>query len=311
MTLPAAALAAVLPAALGAVPPADKGFTAVRDAGGVAVKAPGGRPVLRYVTVRPKDSNLSVESACYFHPVQTPKGVVLTDVAPDDHRHHRGVFLAWVEMHGKKGADFWGWGQHAPKDGRVIVNRRADIVAEQPGRAELRCRNDWMAEGERVLEEDLRTDVTQRDGCHVIDLTYTLTPDADVKLACWAFSGFCYRGRKDGKVVATGPQGKVDLPDPRHGKPESDWPDAAWYDFTLHLPDGEVAGLAVLNHPKNPPSRWHNHRTARMLNPCIVAPGVVVLTANKPLVLRYRLVAHDGPAPAEVLRKLAREWEAQ
>jgi hypothetical protein len=69
-----------------------------------------------------------------------------------------------------------------------------------------------------------------------------------------------------------------------------------------------VAGVAVIDHPKNPPSLWHNHRGVRMLNPCIVAPGEVELKAGKPLVLRYRVVAHDGPTPRELMDRLAKEW---
>jgi hypothetical protein len=45
-----------------------------------------------------------------------------------------------------------------------------------------------------------------------------------------------------------------------------------------------------------------------MLNPCIVAPAEVKLKANQPLVLRYRVVAHDGAVPTEALKKLATEW---
>ena len=64
----------------------------------------------------------------------------------------------------------------------------------------------------------------------------------------------------------------------------------------------------MIDHPKNPPSLWHNHRGVRMLNPCIVAPGEVQLKAGEPLVLRYRVVAHDGQTPREVLDRLAKEW---
>jgi len=45
-----------------------------------------------------------------------------------------------------------------------------------------------------------------------------------------------------------------------------------------------------------------------MLNPCIVAPGEVKLQGGKPLVLRYRVVAHDGATPTELLNRLAKEW---
>src|SRR5688572_28868174 len=285
--------------------PADKGWTLKEGDGQVTVVSPQGRPFVTYQTERPADSKLPVESGCYFHPLYTPQGTVVTDVAPADHPHHRGVFLAWVEMHGKKDADFWGWGEHAPvKDRRIISDQLR--VGGSPTSFEFS--NDWTAEGETLLEEKLSGGVRATDQANVLDLTYTLTPTADLKLSRWAFSGFCVRTRKEGKLTAFGPGGEVKLPDPSHVKPESDWPAAAWYGYTLTFDDGKVAGVAVIDHPRNPPSLWHNHRGVRMLNPCIVAPAAVELKAGKPLVLRYRVVAHDGPTPRELLDRLAKEW---
>jgi hypothetical protein len=241
----------------------------------------------------------------------TPSGVVVTDVNPKDHPHHRGIFLAWVETHGKKDADFWGWGEPAPTKGRKIVFGNAlDTRASATGGAGFTVRNNWVADDDPVLREELTAAVHADPAAkaNVIDLTYTLTPTADLTLARWAFSGFCVRARGEGKLTAYGPEGEVKLPNPSHVKPESDWPAKPWYGYTLTLDDGKVAGVAVIDHPKNPPSLWHNHRDIRMLNPCIVAPGEVKLKANQPLVLRYRVVAHDGKTPVEALSKMAEVW---
>jgi hypothetical protein len=77
------------------------------------------------------------------------------------------------------------------------------------------------------------------------------------------------------------------------------------------LPEGKEFTVAVVNHPKNPPSLWHNHRDIRMLNPCIVAPAEVKLTQGKPLVLRYRTIAMDGGISVDDLNKLAAEWRGR
>jgi len=53
-------------------------FTLVPDEHGMVLKTHDGRTVLRYMTKKP---------------------------APSDHRHHRGVFLTWYTMEGKKAAD--------------------------------------------------------------------------------------------------------------------------------------------------------------------------------------------------------------
>ena len=42
-----------------------------------------------------------------------------------------------------------------------------------------------------------------------------------------------------------------------------------------------------------------------LLNPCIVAPAEVKLTAGKPLVLRYRVATFDGALPTQQLNALA------
>jgi hypothetical protein len=249
------------------------------------------------------NKNLSVESACYFHPLTTPAGITVTEVAPDDHPHHRGIFLAFVEMHGKVDADFWGWGEHAPKKNRVIVNRdsrkNGDLVAD----------NEWRAGDEVVIRERLVASLSSdSQTANVLDLTFTLTPESDIILSRWAFSGFCVRTRKDAGLTAFSPDGEVKLPNPSHLDPESDWPARPWYAYELRLDDGRVAGVAVVDHSKNPPALWHNHRDVRMLNPSIVAPGERKLKARQPLVLRYRVVAYDGPTAIGTLNRLADDY---
>jgi hypothetical protein len=283
-------------------------FSLERAANAVILRHREGVEVARYQLTKPADTTLSVESGCYFHPFATPKGIVVTEVGPPDHPHHRGIFLAWVEMHGRKDADFWGWGEHAPKQDRRIVNRSITNVMTEGVNARFTALNEWLAEGDAVVKESLGVNLRSSAEANVLELAYTLVADADLTLAKWAFSGFCVRTRKDGELTTTGPAGAVALPNPSHLKPESDWPAEPWYDFTLRLPDGKVAGVAVINHPENPPSLWHNHRDVRMINPCVVAPGAVTLKAGRPLVLRYRVVAHDGAVPSEFLNRLSKAW---
>jgi hypothetical protein len=268
--------------------------------------AVGGRKRVTYRLKAPADAGLPVESGGYFHPVTTPSGVVVTDLAPSDHRHHRGIFLAWVEMHGAKDADFWGWGEHAPVKGRRIVNRRIDPTITDEF-VSFRADNDWMADDVVLVQERLDAKIADREGVRVIDLTYRLTPPADLTLSRWAFSGFCVRVRKDGDIRLYSPSGPANYPAPSHVQPGSDWPDARWYACEQTLPGGSEIGVAVINHPDNPPTLWHNHPDIRMINPCIVAPSEVRLKAGKPLVLKYRVVTFDGKLPRNTVQKLAFE----
>ena len=284
----------------------DRAFSVVQNSDAVTIDQDG-KTILRYQLKGGAEKRLSVASGCYFHPFSTPAGVVVTEVAPDDHPHHRGIFLAFVEMHGQKDADFWGWGEHAPKDGRVIVNR--SVTAGQDKNPVFTAHNEWTADGKTVIDETLVA-ALMRSGKHanVLDLRYTLTAGADTTLTQWAFSGFCVRTRKDSRLAAISPKGEIKLPNPSHLNPKSDWPAERWYAYALQMKDGAEIGIAVIDHPKNPPSLWHNHRDIRMLNPSIVAPAAVTLSAGKPLVLRYRLVAYDGQTRPDELDRLAGEF---
>lgn len=276
----------------------------------VHIATESGGAVCDYQLSRPTDSKLSVESGCFFHPLCAPSGLAVTDLAPDDHPHHRGVFLGFVEMRGAKhDADFWGWGEHAPTDGRRIESVGVTTSKGDDDRtATVAFDNAWRVGGDVMLDERLVATVRATKDANVLDLDYRLTPHEDVRLPRWAFSGFCVRLRKDGKIVYTSPDGAVDRPPLDHLKPQLDWPAAAWYDATVTLADGKQVGVAVVDHPANPPSLWHNESRIHMLNPCIVAPGEVKLVAGKPLVLSYRLVVHDGPAAAKLIDGLAGEF---
>ena len=287
---------------------AARKFSIHQSDNAIVIRFPDGRPVLRYALRQSESSPLTVPSACYFHPLATPGGIVMTDVAPADHRHHRGIFFAWLEMHGQKSADFWGWGKHAPATNRVIVNRKTDRLVANASGARFRAENVWLAENTLVLSERLSASVHQEEQASILNLTYTLKPSFDLTLPQWAFSGFCVRSRLEGTLEATGPEGAVGLGDPHHLKPESNWAEQRWYGYAFRFNDGFKAGLAVINHPNNPPTTWHNSRKIRMLNPCVVAPGALKLKAHKPVTLRYRVVACDGEISKDLLNRLSKDW---
>jgi hypothetical protein len=79
----------------------------------------------------------------------------------------------------------------------------------------------------------------------------------------------------------------------------------------IQLDSGETVGTAVIHHPDNPPSTWHNLKPVAMVNPCIAASAAVARKAGEPLRLRYRLVIHDGPAPTDLPNQLAESRRSQ
>lgn len=284
------------------------GFTGERSDGVVWLRNPDGKPVLRYVHEKLPEGEKgpSVEGACFTHPIYTPGGDQVTDMAPADHPHHRGVFCGWVKVEGEETGDWWGWGALAPKDGRLVLNREARITGHDEKSVTLRLVNAWRAGAKTVLRERLTLTASAAPGCHVADFDYKFQTDdrQDVVLAQNPFGGFCYRARPRGELTVTGPGGVVDRPDSVFNKAETNWPASRWYDLSYRQPDGMTSGVAVMDHPSNPLSTWHGVRSLHMLNPCIVAGEPFALRFGEPLYLRYRLVAHDGAAGAVDLNDL-------
>lgn len=286
-------------------------YALVPDEHGMVLKTPDGRAMFAYMTKKPAQSALTANSVCCLFPVNTPSGERVVDFAPSDHPHHRGVFLAWHAIDAGTPADFWGWGAWAPTEGRLIENRSIQLTKADASGAGIAVRNDWTVNGETLIEEVTRITARQTGEQYVIDLDFALTPVSDVTLRHTAFGGFCAKARKDGKGAYSNPDGEVNLPAPHHLKPETDWPAADWYAYTMALENGKTVGVAVMDHPGNPPSLWHNLAAIAMVNPCIVAKGPVPLKAGEPLRLRYRLVTYDGPLPAGAIKDLSREWRAE
>jgi hypothetical protein len=305
----------------------ESNYTLKPEGVGQVLTAANGTPRVVYMTKKPDDPNFHANSTCCFHPFFTPSGERITDFAPGDHHHHRGIFLAWHAMTFRRKADFsrmgplapthgfdinrgdfWGWGQFAPTNGRVIVNRSICLMRADERSAVLEIENDWTIDGRKRLGERLTAALREEGVANVLDLTYRLTPEWDLTLDHQAFGGFCVRARNDGKSAYADPHGAVTRPDPHYSAPDLNWPAADWYAYTIALTNGKSIGCAVVDHPSNPPSTWHNPRYVWMINPCIVSAKAVQIAQGNTLTLRYRVVGFDGPLPSNLIASLSTEW---
>jgi hypothetical protein len=305
---------------------ASGAYTFIPVTYGMQLKTPDGRVVFEYMTKKPEDVGLTSPSVACFHPVNTPSGERITALAPNDHPHHRGMYLAWHDAEFRQPinppgtptasafgwnitkADFWGWGQYAPRDGRVIQNASIKLVSADAARAQIEIHNDWNVNGRKMLDETTTASAGERDGVYVMDLAFRLSSLVDYQINRQSFSGFNLQARKDGESYYTNAAGTVTLRDAHYSTPELNWPPAPWYGYVIKLANGKTIGAAVLDHPSNPPSTWHQSRGLWMLNPNIAALGPVTIRVGTPLTVRYRVVVHDGPTPTAAVEKLSDEW---
>ena len=320
--------AAVMAAQAPGVGPAAGAYGLVPVTDGVQLRTPDGRVMWDYLTRKPAGSTLTGDSAACFHPFNTPSGEPVTALGPDDHPHHRGIYLAWHDSEFRQPttprgamsapfgwnitkADFWAWGEYAPREGRVIRTTDVRLVSADASQAVVEIRNDWTVRQRKMLDEVTEAVSFERDGVYVMDLTFRLTPLVDYQLNKQSFSGFNLQARKDGKSYFTSPSGPVTLRDPHYSVPELNWPPSPWYGYVIETTGGPTVGAAVVDHPSNPPSTWHNSRSLWMLNPVIAALQPMTIRAKETLTLRYRVVVHDGVTPTALVDRLASEFREE
>jgi hypothetical protein len=72
----------------------------------------------------------------------------------------------------------------------------------------------------------------------------------------------------------------------------------------------ETSGLAMLSHSQNPGARgqWILRRQRSMQNPVFPGRQPIALAKEKPTLLRYRLVIHDGSLASDKISTLQREF---
>ena len=267
-------VAAAVVSTLGAFDPAPAAennhaaFTLVPDEYGMVLKTPDGRTVFRYMTKRPAPTELTANSVCCLFPVNTPSGERMVDFAPSDHRHHRGVFMTWHTMHGKQAADFWGWGQFAPTKDRVIQNRSVKLVKADAEHAELAVDNVWTAESEVLIEEALSHRGPGGEGGLRDRPRLPPHPHERRRRSSSRPSAACAsRPARRARRLTAIRRAKSSSPARITSSPRPIGRTPTWYDYTIALTGGKTVGIAVLDHPGNPPTAWHNLARDRHAQP--------------------------------------------
>jgi len=253
--------------------------------------------------------------SAYIHPAWSPDGAIVTgDYSDESHPHHRGFFLAYTKTEvGDLHPDFWNL---QGGSGKVHFDR---LGAESTGpvSARLTVHHRWEAhrpDGRApivVLRErwDLEAYETPGADYRLIDLTATQQAvEKPMRLPRYRYGGMAYRGPD-----SFFPRGVLDvLTSAGHDRVEGDQKPARWVDLTGPIASGSnrYAGAAMLDHPSN-----INHPTPARIHPtrlpffCYVPSHDVPVTIGtaEPLVLKYRIVIHDGHPDAERNERL---WRA-
>ena len=296
--------ALTLPTASSAKEPAC--FSVETSEAGVLIKE-AGRKVL-YYQKQPQSQNRRYQRANYVHPLYDLKGDVLTEDFPTDHRHHRGIFWAWHQLWvgDKQLGDAW-----TTKDFLAKV-QSVKVKEQKPSSVAIHADVRWTSglltddRNRPIPVVDEQTTITvhaQQEHLRLVDFEIRLKAlkpgvkiggSEDVK----GYGGFSVRIKLSPDTEFQDPNGEV--------KPQTTAVKAGpWLDVTT-----PAGGVAILDHPANPgyPQPWILREQRSMQNPAYPGREPVALSQTEPLVLKYRLVIHEGPLNRETLNRLEQEW---
>lgn len=241
--------------------------------------------------------NMESKRTNYLHPLYLPDGTVITENAPADHPHHRGIFWAWhqILVDGKSVGDSWTL-EGIMTDVKDVEFKRAEqdngiLTTTALWRSSL-----WKNGNEALLKETTTYTFYPQNGNYRrirIDIALNSLVDHlqlggsdDEK----GYGGFSVRMRLPDDITFTGENGKTE--------PQNTAVEAGNY---MNMAgsvgrNGSHGGIFIYAHPQNQssPQTWILRNKASMQNAVFPGRNPVELQKNVPLQLSYTLIAYNS-----------------
>ena len=218
------------------------------------------------------------------------------DAVTKDHPHHRSLWFSHGDV---DGSDLWAEGK-----GTGSTEHREFVEVAGGKKAKIVTKNDWLDKAGKKLAEDERTLTFSTDGdSRIIDFDIVIkATEGELKLGDTKEGTFAVRvpddfrvtAKKGGRIINS--EGISDKE--TWGKP------AAWVDYEGPI-DGEIMGIAILNHPSSYgfPTHWHvcdyglfaaNPFGLHDFNGGNGEKGTLIVKPGETIKLGYRVIFHKG-----------------
>ena len=275
----------------------------------VLVLQKDGTKVLSYnhaIVPPPAGQSELYNRSAFIHPLWSPSGSVLTNIHPDDHYHHVGIWMPWTKtkFEGKE-TDFWNL-----KAGQGTVRFKRFLSATSgPVYGGFQSEHDHVAlkttDGEKVVLKEVWDVRVYNIGGPEKDYwlwdfvsTQRCVAASPLLLEKYRYGGFGFRGSADWK-------GETAAYLTSTGKTRKDGhaTRARWCD-TSGLTDGQWKGVTFFSHPGNfrhPEAMriWPGFEQEVFFNWAPVQTGEFEMKPGEDHVFRYRQFVHEGKVDLE------------
>lgn len=259
----------------------------------------------------PEELDERYQRGGYIHPVYSPNGVLLTAHLNPVHPHHSGIWSAWTktEYEGRT-PDFWNIHNDT---GRVDQADSLQNSWEGSVHAGFHARHffkDLSAPDPVIaLNEEWKVHIYKSPQDHsyqIFDLIVTQSVNSGKPLILpeYHYGGVGFRGNRNWD----NPENVRFLTSEGLGR-DGNATRPKWTHIGGVI-DGEVAGIAVMSHPKNfrspQPVRIHPEEPYFVYSPTQI--GEMKIEPGSPYTARYRYVTYDGEPNPEELNRLWNDY---
>lgn len=258
----------------------------------------------------------------FFHPVSLLDGTVLTEDRPSDHPWHHALWFTWKHING---VNFWEENRKTGISAGKTDWSNVKVFAQSDNSAKITMDLTYNHRGQKPILSEKRIMVVSTpdtDGVYYIDWTskFTACSEVDVKLdrtpipgdpggkSYGGYAGLSVRLNGKGEkwaVTTEKEQIKFDGGTYR-GKAKS-------MEFSGVF-DGQPAGIAILDHPKNlnAPTPWYSiaGKPMKYFSPAVICYKPHTIDAGKSLTLKYRVIIHPKQWNSKNLKSQIKKYKA-
>lgn len=260
------------------------------------------KPVIQYnagIVLPPEGENPAYMRSGFIHPLYAPNNAVLTNIQPQDHIHHYGIWNPWTNttFRGEE-IDFWNL---AKEQGRVRFSGLTS-VNEGDVFGSLQVHHEHVAWPYSLRETIAMNELQEirvfdrNDGSFMVEINSRLSPAEEIILEEYRYGGFVLRAtdqwtNKNSYLFTS--EGL--------DRDRADGQRARWCVVSGDTPFGK-ASILMMGHPSNynhpePIRVWNTNanrgRGDHFINFSPTRNTQWVLNQGKNYMLRYRMVVFD------------------
>ena len=285
-----------------------------------------GAPVLQYNSAETKLPRKKIKKKFqrggYIHPVQTPSGITITDDYPRNHTHHHGIWAAWTktEFDGRT-PDFWNMGNKTGTvlplgldttwTGPVVAGTKSrhvykDLTApKSPGTQSRPDKAIALNESWEINVFAIPTTGPKPYFLFDLHVKHETASEIPLHLPEYRYGGIGFRGHWDWN----GAKNTFFLTSEGKDRSNGHATRADWCHISGYV-DGQLAGVAILSHPKNfrHPQPMRIHPSEPFFNWAPSQAGDWSITQDQPYEVTYRFVVMDGEPDSELYDRLWQDF---